>query len=661
MGGKSTTTNTSTSPNPQAMAAYSNLLNQAGQVAATPFSTYGGEFTAPLNAQQQQAGSNINQYAGFAQPYIQQAAGYANQAAQPLTAAQIAQYQSPYTQQVVNATQAQFQNQNQQQLEGVRGNAAAQGALGGDREAVAEGITSGQQSLAQAPVIAGLYNQSYNTALSTAQQQQQNLGQAAYSLGNLGVAGQNAGLTGANAQLGYGTLGQSTSQAQDTALYNQFLAQQAYPFQTTQWEAGIDTGVGSQMGGTSSTTAPGPNLFSSILGLGAAGLGAYAQSDRLVKEGIHKIGKTNDDQPIYRYRYKGSPQWHIGLIAQDVEKKHPEAVAGFGGVKFVNLKAATDDAVERHGGGRIAGFASGGSPLSGAPYSSLGGSGYVPAINITSGSGAPKPPGTPSQSQTDPLKMASEAMNLEKGIAGLGGSSSFGGINYGGSGWGGEGLSGSDLASAASAGVSSGLSFDPLTGSVFARGGSVRGFAGGGLADDLGMEDIGDAPAGSAYPIGSGVDAETERRTAALAGLTRPTDDIPRQGIGLGDLANSYAPGFENNFGFDNQASWNEAMRQSGDRYQAAHQPDSGSLADAASNYANPSSVNGQPQNMTGQIIPPGGFGGGPAEPLPEPRDVADTRPRGLDVSAYAPVPGSAGAPALSQGEEKQSGFGGLG
>src|SRR5882672_9293311 len=382
MGGKSTTTNTSTSPNPQAMAAYSNLLNQAGQVAATPFSTYGGEFTAPLNAQQQQAGSNINQYAGFAQPYIQQAAGYANQAAQPLTASNINQYLSPYTQDVVNATQAQFNNQNQQQLNMVRGNAAAQGALGGDREGIAEGITAGQQSLAQAPVIAGLYNQGYNTALSTAQQQQQNLGQAAYSLGNLGVAGQNAGLTGANAQLGYGTLGQSTSQAQDTALYNQFLAQQAYPFQTTQWQAGIDTGVGSQMGGTSSTQGPAPNPWSSIAGLGLVGASLF--SDERLKEGIHKIGKTNDDQPIYRYRYKGSPQWHIGLLSQEVEKKHPEAVHKVSGFGAVDYKAATDDSVERRMGGRIAGFASGGSPLSGAPYSSLGGSGYVPTINITS-------------------------------------------------------------------------------------------------------------------------------------------------------------------------------------------------------------------------------------------------------------------------------------
>src|SRR5207302_3433631 len=126
-----------------------------------------------------------------------QGAAYANAAAQPLTSAQIQQYQSPYTQSVVDATMAEFANVNAQQQQGVIGNAAAQGALGGDRVGVAQGILAGQQQLAEAPVIAGLYNQGYTQALSTAQQQQQNQAQAAYSLGNLGVPGHNAALSGA--------------------------------------------------------------------------------------------------------------------------------------------------------------------------------------------------------------------------------------------------------------------------------------------------------------------------------------------------------------------------------------------------------------------------------------------------------------------------------
>jgi hypothetical protein len=281
--GSNQTTTQTTGPDPTAMAAYRDLLSRAQGVASTPFQNYGGEFVAPVNAQQQMGIGNINANAGFAQPYIQQAAGYANQAAQPLTATQIAQYQSPYTQQVVDATQRQFDRANSQAQNNLRGRAAAQGALGGNAAPIAAADMAYQQQLGQAPVIAGLMNQGYQTALGTAQQQQQNLGNAAYSLGNLGVAGQNAALTGAGAQLGAGSLQQQTQQAQNQALYQQFLAQQAYPFQTTQWLGGLTTGVGSQMGGTSSTTAPPPNDAAKWAGLGLSAAGMFLRDGGRVR------------------------------------------------------------------------------------------------------------------------------------------------------------------------------------------------------------------------------------------------------------------------------------------------------------------------------------------------------------------------------------------
>src|SRR4029077_3395058 len=126
--------------------------------------------------------------------------------------------------------------------------------------------------------IAGLYNQSYNQGVGTAQQQQQNMANAAYSLGNLGVAGQNAGLAGATAQFGAGTAQQQNEQQRLNALYQQFQMQQAFPYQQAQWLAGLQTGVGSQMGGTSTTTAPPPNSTAQMAGLGIAGIGAIGQA-----------------------------------------------------------------------------------------------------------------------------------------------------------------------------------------------------------------------------------------------------------------------------------------------------------------------------------------------------------------------------------------------
>src|SRR5579859_7774626 len=105
---------TTTSPNPIAAADYQRVIGQAQNVAQTPYQAYQGQLVAPVNAQQNLGISNVNAAAGQAQPQINQALGLAAGAANPLTAGQIQQYQNPYTQDVVNATQNQFNNKNQQ-------------------------------------------------------------------------------------------------------------------------------------------------------------------------------------------------------------------------------------------------------------------------------------------------------------------------------------------------------------------------------------------------------------------------------------------------------------------------------------------------------------------------------------------------------------------
>lgn len=285
-GSQTTTNQTTSAPDPQAAAAYQALLQRANGVASTPYQAYSGELTAPVNSQQQAGINGINAASNYAQPYVQQAAGLASGAASPLTASQIQNYQNPYTQNVVDATQAQFNNQNAQGQQSLTGNAIAQGALGGNRVGVAQANLSGQQQLAQAPVIAGLYQQSYNTGLQTAAQQyQQNPLAAANSIANFGISGQGAALSGAGAQLGAGTLQQQTQQAQDTSNYGQYQQAQAYPYQQAQWLAGLQTGVGSNLGGTSSgsTTAPAPNPWSQIIGTGVAAAGMFLNRGGAVK------------------------------------------------------------------------------------------------------------------------------------------------------------------------------------------------------------------------------------------------------------------------------------------------------------------------------------------------------------------------------------------
>lgn len=268
-GSNQTTTNSnsmsSTSPDSNAYQAYLSLLNQAGGVASTPYQGYTGQEVAPVNEQQQAGIGNINAISGTNSPFISQIAN----AGAPLTASTIQQYMDPYTNQVVDATQADFDTQNARANSVTQGNAGAQGALGGDRSAVAAALTQEGQTRAQAPVIAGLRSAGYQQAVGTAENEQK---QALAS----GVAGQSAAQGAAGAQIGAGTLQQTTQQAQDTQARQDYYQQQGYPFQVAQWLASIDTGVGSNMGGTgtnqgqSTTTPPTPNPWTQAAGVGLA-------------------------------------------------------------------------------------------------------------------------------------------------------------------------------------------------------------------------------------------------------------------------------------------------------------------------------------------------------------------------------------------------------
>lgn len=82
---------------------------------------------------------------------------------------------------------------------------------------------------------------------------------------------------------------------------------------------------------------------------GTLGAAMIMRSDKDAKENIKQVGKTNDGQPIYQYNYKGEPRGAIrmGLLAQNVEVEHPEAVHEVDGVKHVDYGAALKDAAQK--------------------------------------------------------------------------------------------------------------------------------------------------------------------------------------------------------------------------------------------------------------------------------------------------------------------------
>lgn len=291
-GGAPTTTTQQTNQNvsytPTGLPLLSNIYNQAAQAASTPYQPYTGQLVAPLNATQNAATGLIQNAQNIASPFINQGGGMlqtganaVQQNSAPITPGQIQGYMNPYQQQVINATMGNINETNAEQLQQVQGNAALQGALGGDRSVVAQSELARQQALASNQTLAGLNAQNYGQATQTALAEQQAGMAGGQSLANmgmgyasLGTAAENQALTGAQSLMGAGTLGQQTQQAQDTAQYQQFLQQLAYPYQQAQFLANIGIPAAGAMGGFQNqigttnqvTTPPGLSNLQALLG-----------------------------------------------------------------------------------------------------------------------------------------------------------------------------------------------------------------------------------------------------------------------------------------------------------------------------------------------------------------------------------------------------------
>lgn len=409
MGGKTAQSSQQVQIPASVLSQYESVNSQAQQTAAAPFQQYGGQFVAPVNSQQQSGIAATNASANEAQPAYAAATGTLGQAqanttgvnnaatglaaasaspvnAQQIGASQISQFENPYLNDVLGSTSALLNQNNAQAQTGALGTAIQSGAFGGDRTGIAAANLEQQQDLTNANVYSGIASNAFNTALGAAQQQQgvnlsagqanraalgsagselASIGQTQYGegantaseLGALGSGAQSAGLQGAQAQIGAGTVEQQTQQAQDTAQYNQFLQQQSYPFQVDQFLANIAEGTGALSGSTTTTQQPG-GFF----------------SDKRLKHDIKRVGKTFDGQDIVSYKMHGDDRTRMGLIAQDVEKKHPDAVGLAAGYKIVDYGKATEKAANRghfYEGGVVPmrrAYAMGGGPATDNPY-----------------------------------------------------------------------------------------------------------------------------------------------------------------------------------------------------------------------------------------------------------------------------------------------------
>lgn len=177
------------------------------------------------------------------------------------------------------------------------------------------------------------------------------------------AAGQSAGLNSAQyinpaATLAAGNQQQTQKQNVDTSRMAAYNYNRDQPTNALAGYRSLVDGTFGQSGTT--TTAqpiysnPTSTGLGSLFGLaslatpGAGGTSAlgniFGKSDRRLKTDIRAVGKSFDGQTFYLYRFLGEMEWHVGLMAQEVEKIRPDAVAEIDGVLHVNYVKALEAA-----------------------------------------------------------------------------------------------------------------------------------------------------------------------------------------------------------------------------------------------------------------------------------------------------------------------------
>lgn len=352
-GGKSGTTIQKTEIPPEVMARYNAVNARAETAAAKPFQRYEGQFVAPLTGTQSGAIQNITQTGGMTAPYFGAATALTAAGAQdvgPLTSGQIGYYMNPFLGAVADPTLRALQQQQAQERMSLQAQAIRSGAFGGDRAGLERANLARQQALGTAQAMMPIFAQGYDKAVSTAAGQQGVVAadlarrmQAGQQFAGLGTGAQAAALQQGQAQMAAGMAEQQTQQADLTARYQQFLQERGYDFQTAQFLANIAMGTGALSGSTTTTQAPMPFF-----------------SDRRLKKDIDMVATTKDGLPVYDFKYKGDDEPHRGYMAQDVEKKYPDAVGLAGGYKTVDYNKVAEHQAEKGLGPAISASSMGG-------------------------------------------------------------------------------------------------------------------------------------------------------------------------------------------------------------------------------------------------------------------------------------------------------------
>lgn len=266
------------------------------------------DYIAGLSPEELEAFKKAEEGIGAYQPYLDKAEGFIDQGAKftgmgadvlegtgaEYDPSSYEKYMDPYMEDVVSATEKQFQKQ--KEIDRQKLAAGAGGAFGGSRPAIQDAMLQAEYADKGALLGAQMRSQGFQTAqtnaqtaFENAQRRAQNSAQIFQALGQgvTAIGGQIATLGGQQQQmmgqdvqtlLGIGGAKRAQDQAGLSADLKTFQAQQQQPYQELAFASDIFQGVPSSQSTMTSQYAPDPSLMSQLSGIGM-GVYGMTQSD----------------------------------------------------------------------------------------------------------------------------------------------------------------------------------------------------------------------------------------------------------------------------------------------------------------------------------------------------------------------------------------------
>ena len=233
-----------------------------GLKAADLSKSLGSQFIAGQDPLQAQAQQLATQGIGAYQPFLTSAAASAGPTAYQ-------QFMSPYQQDIIDTTLAEFDVQSAKGIPGIAAQAVGAGVLGGGREGVMRSEYQASSDRNRAALQAQLLGQGFGQAQALAQQNMAN--QLQLGGAQQGFLGQDVGALST-----LGAQNQALAQAQLSANQQLAQAQLQQPLQAAQaLGAGITGLIAGYPGQTQQQISPSPTLAQTALGTGATLAGIY--------------------------------------------------------------------------------------------------------------------------------------------------------------------------------------------------------------------------------------------------------------------------------------------------------------------------------------------------------------------------------------------------